>query len=64
MTFGPTSVGRITGFVFSIAALLNTVQAPLLIFVNDRYFGDVVPIQELNVALMLALVPLVCAKRM
>ena len=63
-TFGPASVGRITGFVFSVAALLNTVQAPLLIYVNGRFHGDVVPIQQMNVALMLALAPLVCTKRM
>lgn len=64
MTFGPASVGRITGFVFSVAALLNTVQAPLLIYVHGRFHGDVVPIQQMNVALMLALAPLVCTKRM
>ena len=57
-------MGRITGLVFTSAALLNTVQAPLLIFVNEYLHGDATPVQQLNLVLMLALVVPVWFKEM
>ena len=50
--------------VFTSAALLNTVQAPLLIFVNEYLHGDATPVQQLNLVLMLALVVPVWFKEM
>ena len=56
-TFGPATLGRITGCVFTTGSIINLVQAPILDWINFTFAGDTSPLAALMLAVGVLVVP-------
>ena len=62
LTFGPKTLGRITGCVFTTGSLINLVQAPILDWINYAFGGNTNPLAFLMIAIGLLVYPTIPSK--